>query len=217
MSDMDNNNKEHENMIERLCQELEPTKPCRNPVYCSLSWFFMGIFSVLVIGSLMSFRHDLATKIFDPMFMIEMVLILSLSFNAALASAYLRVPDGGQHTFVLFLTYVLFAIVGVFIGREVFIHEVTWPSLTFNDCMIDAVLTGMLPVILMMLMMRDQKTTKPVLCGFLNALAAGAIGYLGLRLTCGSDAVSHVCFYHIIPFVLLGIVIGVLARKLYRW
>lgn len=211
---MDN---KHENIIEKLCQDLEPAQKCRNPVYCAMTWFFMGLFSVLIVGSLMSFRHDLAVKISEPVFMIEMVLILSLSFSAALASAFLRVPDGGEHKIVLVLTYILFAIVAVFVGRELFLHDAIWPSLTLSQCMLDAVLTGVFPVVFMMLMMRGQKTTRPVLCGFLNALAAGAIGYFGLRLTCGSDAASHVCFYHIIPFVLLGIVIGVLARRLYRW
>jgi len=211
---MDN---KHENIIETLCQDLEPAQKCRNPVYCAMTWFFMGVLSVIIIGSLMSFRHDLIEKLTDPIFLTEVVLILSLSFSAALASAYLRVPDGGQHKFVLALTYVLCAVVAVFIGREVLLHEALWPALSFSKCMLDAIFTGVFPVVFMMLMMRGQKTTRPVLCGFLNAVAAGSIGYLGLRLTCGSDAISHVCFYHIIPFVLLGIVIGVLARRLYRW
>jgi hypothetical protein len=216
MADM-NNNQKHEDMIELLCQDLEPVQKCRNPVYCATTWFFMGILSVIIIGSVMSFRHDLIEKLTDAIFLTEVVLILSLSFSAALASAYLRVPDGEQHKYVLAFTYILGAVVAVFIGREIFLHEALWPALSFSKCMLDAIFTGVFPVVFMMLMMRGQKTTRPVLCGSLNALAAGSIGYLGLRLTCGSDAVSHVCFYHIIPFVLLGIVIGVLARRLYRW
>lgn len=206
----------HDELIDMLCLDLEPVKKCRAPMHCAITWFFSGLLSVIILSALMSFRHDLSEKLMEPWFLFEMGLILSLSFCAALASAHLRVPDG-DNRFILRLTFLLFLFVVMIIGREMFIHDFTLSALTFSSCMIDAFFTGSLPVIFMMLMMREQKTTRPILCGFLNAVAAGSIGYLGLRLSCGSDAVNHVCFYHVIPYVSLGIIVGVLARKLYRW
>ncbi len=59
--------------------------------------------------------------------------------------------------------------------------------------------------------------THPVRMAIMNILAAGGLGYVTLRFSCLVDDIGHTCVYHLLPFVVAGAVLGLLARWLYRW
>lgn len=206
-----------DNLIDKLTEELEPVKPMAKPLQRAFIWLFTGMLSVAIMGAIVKYRMDLSEKVQEPMFLGELSLIFLLSASAAYASAWLSLPDGGSKTKTIYLPYSIVAIAVILLISEVVEHGYVLKQFEFHHCIVDATLMGTIPLCLMIWMTKQGAPTKPVVAAITNMVAAGSIGYIGLRLTCGSDEIGHVCTYHIIPFVVVGLVIGLLARRLYRW
>ena len=206
-----------DDLINRLENELEAARPLPCPLQRSLVWFAAGLLCVILIGAFINFRMDLGEKLTQPPFLLEMGLILVVAFSAAYASAWLSLPDGAENRFKIILPYGLLALTVFVFFEEFQNHGLHLESFHWSHCIIDGIIMGTVPVVMMVWMMRAGAPTRPTLAALTNMVAAGSIGYLGLRLTCGSDTMAHVCIYHVMPFVMAGLVIGLLARRLYRW
>lgn len=206
-----------DNLIDKLGEDLEPVKPMATPLQRAIMWFFGGLFSVILVGAFLGFRMDLDEKVLEPMFLTELSLLFLLSASAAYASAWLSLPDGAEKSKIIIVPYLTVAAAAMIVLSEIFQHGFELKNFSFHHCMMDAMMMGAVPVFLMIWMMRQGATTRPVLSALTNMIAAGGIGYIGLRITCGSDAIGHMCAYHIMPFVLGGLVLGLIARKLYHW
>ncbi len=204
-------------LIDQLEDDLEPVKPMASPLQRTVIWFFAGIFSIILVGALMGFRMDLGEKAMDAIFLAELGLIIILSASAAYASAWLSLPDGAEKSKIIIIPYLTVTVALLLIGYEIVQHGFELKNFEIHHCIIDAFAMGTIPVILMIWMMRQGAPTRPVLSALTNMIAAGGIGYIGLRITCGSDAIGHMCAYHIFPFVLAGLLLGLVARKLYHW
>ncbi len=64
---------------------------------------------------------------------------------------------------------------------------------------------------------RKDATVHPVLLVAMIPLAAGSLGYICLRLSCMMDTAGHNLVYHMGLFLILGMLLRVIARRLYRW
>jgi len=60
-------------------------------------------------------------------------------------------------------------------------------------------------------------TTQPYLMILMNVIAVSGLGYIGLRITCASDDIGHICVFHILPYIALGAFIAMIGRRFYRW
>ena len=76
---------------------------------------------------------------------------------------------------------------------------------------------AILPAVFMFLMVARGFTAHPVLMAVMNGLGIAAVGYLALRFTCTSEDLGHTLYTHLLPFIVVGSVFGLLARRLYRW
>jgi hypothetical protein len=206
-----------DDLINELEQGLCPVSTMACPFHRGAVWFFTGLVFVVILGALLEFRMDLKDKITDIKFISEIGLILAMGFSAAYASAWLSLPDGSLKKSVIIIPYVLIFIAGVLMVQEIFYHGFILQKVHIHHCVIDASVMGTVPLMLMVWMMRQGAPVYPVLAALTNMIFAGSIGYLGLRLTCGSDEMGHMCTYHILPFIFFGLILGLLARRLYRW
>ncbi len=204
-------------LISKLEDDLTPVKPMVSPVLRSVIWFFSGLFSVLFVASIAGFRMDLHQKLMETVFVGELVFILILSASAIYSSAWLSIPEGAGKKHVLYVPYIILFIALCILGNDFLSHGISLDNFVFHTCIIDAILMGMVPVLLMIWMMKQGAPTAPIMGATMNMIAAGGIGYMGLRLTCGSDDVGHMCVYHILPFIFVGLLLGLIARRLYHW
>lgn len=211
------------NKTTSLIEELEgappASTPLAHPVHRVLPWvgfvlLYMGSVAFFVTG----FRDDLEIKLQDTLFLFETGLTLMLAISALLASAWLCVPDMRGQKWILsvpltFLSVFAFWYTVLLIqGTEAYEFR---PG--FGACTGDGILFGSLPVLALIFLTRKGATTRPYLMGFMNTLAVGALGLTMLRFTCGGDAALHIAFYHFLPFIVLGILLGMLARRIYHW
>lgn len=204
-------------LITCLRDELEPVAPLSSPAVRAMQWFFGGLIAIIIVGALVSYRPDLDTKITELSFIGEIALILMIAGSAAYASAWLSLPDGGWHKQVVILPYILIMVAMIIAAREMLIHGFQVPVFDLKECIIDATFMGIIPIGMIIWMMRSGAPTYPALAVSVNMIAAGSMGYLGLRLSCGSDEIGHICVYHVMPFVVVGLALGLVARRLYRW
>jgi len=204
-------------LIDGLADDLKPAKPLMHPFWRVLL-VFGGVmayvsFSVVLIGV----RGNWAEQLHQPQFVFETVMALALSFSAAIASAWLSVPDMRGQNWVLtvplsILTVFCFwnVLYGVLSPHD--INPILW-----SHCTTDGIILGFIPTVLAVGMARGGATTRPYMMALMNVLVVAGIGYLGLRFTCPVDTFGHAFVHHLMPFVALGALFGFLARYLYRW
>lgn len=203
-------------LIDNLCDDLKPQKTLWHPACCMGSWVMLA----LIIGGgvmlSMGIRGDIVDAMRDSSFVFEMVLMTALAVTALFATFWLRIPDMRGKTWILPVPFTLFGVYIVWAGIHM-IHDRMMPHMHVHHCMVDGILITALPALAMFGMVLRGCTTRPMMMAVMNALAILSIAYIALRLTCVSDDLGHIIFTHLLPFIVIGAVLGVLARKLYRW
>lgn len=206
-----------DNLIETLCDDLCEIKVMRHPCRRIVPWI---IFAVAYIGlaiSIIGLRYDFFTKIHEAFYIFELLLVLAISLSAALCSSWLCVPDMRGQKWLLAVPLSLFCAFLTWILLRGLMENYVMPGVHFHKCYLDAIVFGVLPAAAIWFLSMKGKTTHPYLLSFMNALAIGGLGYIGLRITCGSDSIGHVLTFHILPYVIFGVVAGIIGRRIYHW
>jgi hypothetical protein len=207
-----------EMLIKNLSNDLECKKPCKHPVICFVSWLVLSLVCSAGVLAFMGIRHDLADKMIDPYFLLEIVTAGFITISAGIAAFYLRIPDARGAGW---LTAIPYAFLTVFIAWTIirFITEnATFPDMHWVHCASDSGAFIAAPLALLcFLTAKNSATTRPATMMIMQAMTVGGLGYICLRLTCAMDTMGHSLMYHILPFLVLGAIIGLLAHRLYRW
>lgn len=215
MSDVKSKNTK--DLIQSLSDELIPVRCMKHPFLRVLPWFiFAGVYvaaSIVYLGM----RGDMFEKLADPYFVFEMVMMFALSISAALASVWLCVPDMRGQKWMLAVPLTLFSGFIVWTALRFNMERYSMPDVHWHKCMTEAIIFGLIPGIAMSVLSMRGKTTRPFTLAFMNALSIGGLGYIGLRITCGSENIGHISFYHIFPYMVFGIIISMIGRYIYRW
>ncbi len=213
--------KEHkkiDHLINRLTDDLSDMPVMRHPLLCCMPWVVIATLYVFLSVYFLGLRDDFGLKISDPAFLFELVLTACLSISSAFAAVWLRYPDIRGQTWIIAIPFSLFGIFVVLLALRMFVEFSGLPHIHLSHkCYKDAVLFGLIPAIVIIALTLRGKTTHPVLLAFMNALSVGGVGYIGLRLTCHSDEIGHLCIYHLFPYIIFAFIASILARRIYRW
>lgn len=204
-------------LIENLTAELLPVRPLRHPLVRSLPFVVLALLYTSGVVWHLGLRPDLVHKFKDTVFLFETGLAGFIALSAALASVWTCVPDMRGQKWVLALPLVS---VGVFLfwtGLRAWTEGASIPTPHWDHCFEDALLLGALPAAFVIVLSRKGATTCPRTTAGMNILSTAALGYVGLRFTCMLDTVGHTALYHLLPFLVLGGILGLTARRLYRW
>jgi hypothetical protein len=207
----------HDSLIDTLTQDLKPVKPMMHPALRGIAWALIaGLYTAVVIYML-GLRPDMAQQMRNPSFLFENIAVFLAGLGATFAAAWLCVPDMRGQKWLASLPLTL---LGAFllwtvarsVGEGLNLQHMHW-----SHCLESSVFFGFLPAAAIVFMTRRGATTMPYLTAAMSILAVTAFGYVGLRLICINDTVGHVMVYHVAPFAVFGIILGLLARRLYRW
>ena len=206
-----------ENLIDHLSAELKPVSVLAHPLRRALPWLLMA--SVYMTGVLLflGLRPDLAEKLTQGAYLFEISVTGFVAISAALASAWLCVPDMRGQKWLPAVPLAALAVFLIWTGVMSMLDGVHMPSPYWDHCFNIGALMGFVPMVAMIFLARNGATTRPVTMSLMNTLSVGALGYVGLRFVCPTDTIGHVFFYHLFTFMLLGLFAGLAARKLYRW
>ena len=211
------NEQDTDKLIETLSDDLKSVKPLPHPLLRVLPYI---VFAAIYVGILVYFvgtRPDLNIQLSDAGFITENALMIFIVLSAALAASFLSVPDmcGAKWLPVLPLTAA-----GAFIvwsAIRVYAEGLHMPTLHFDHCMGEGGFMAVVPLTMVVFMIRKGATTRPIMTAVMNILFAAGLGYIGLRFTCMMDTVGHTAVSHLGPYVIIGALLGVWARKLYKW
>jgi hypothetical protein len=209
--------KQTEALIKELSGDLEPVKRLSHPLLRVLPWMALACAYVAGVVYTLGVRPDISARLVDPIFLFETSLLGFVALSAALVSSWLCVPDMRGKSWMAGVPLTALGVFALWTTIKGFSEGLNMPAIHWDHCFNDGALMGFVPMAAVVFFARGGTTTHPVMMSLMNTLSVGALGYVGLRLTCIVDTVGHACFYHFFPFVVLGLVTGVFARKLYRW
>ena len=204
-------------LIDSLCDDLKPCKKAKHPLVYTLPWLAIACAFAVFIVQYVGIRHDVVNQLENPVFLFETISVALLAIVAAISSAYLMIPDMRGKKWLLSVT---FTIAGVFVLWnlvKISAEGFQVPRFNFDHCMREGMFMALLPMMALIFFMRAGATTKPVIMAVMNLMAGASIAYIGLRFTCSMDTVGHALVFHLMPYMFIGALIGLLARRVYKW
>lgn len=204
-------------LIDTLSGELSPVVALAHPLRRAMIWIACSIAYLFLFLTLSGFRNDIASALTSGCFLCEIALVGMIGISAALASAWLCIPDGTQNRAVVIAPLAGLAVFAVWITARTFTEPVYMPHMHWDHCFNTGIAMGFVPALALIILSRRGATTAPLLMALMNSLAVASLGFIGLRLGCGADSIGHAIIMHLLPFAAAGLLAGLAARKLYRW
>ncbi len=208
-------------LIARLSNDLKPVKPLAHPYIRAGKYLGLSIAYIALAILFLGFRPDILQMLSKLYFIFEIILMFAMGVTAYLCSSLLCIPDALSKKYVLKIPFIFTGIFTIWaliqgasqvIFAKSHVHELFWYS-----CINDAFFIGFIPAIFIGFLTIRTSTTRPYLLMITNTIAITGLGYIGLAFTCSHTNIIHGCLYHILPFVLTGLVIGMFSRRIYRW
>ncbi|MBL4614128.1 MAG: DUF1109 family protein [Magnetovibrio sp.] len=209
-----NNSTEH--LIASLSQDLAPVKPMASPGKRLLGWIALALPVSLVMGALveqqsfallMGERLSFALafeRLSNARSLVELGVILITALSAGYAALCCAQPGRSQNAWMLpvlpFITWLGLVGESCFqlfqqIGPELFSFAPHW------SCYPSVLATGAAPAVVMVMLLKRGMLTSPTMTIALAALAASALGAVGLRLFHPPDATALLLMWQLIATV----------------
>ncbi len=209
-----------ETLIETLARDARPVRRLPSPGWRVVRWLAAGLPVIAVFGTVMGARPDLAEKLAEPVFLLQLLAGLATAVCAAFAAFASCVPGSPRWT-VWLPALPLAAWIGS-LGRQCWQDWLTLgpDGVVFHPdliCLPIIAMVGAVPAIAMVAMIRRGAPFTPRLTAFLGALAAAALAYVGLRLVHPQDAAFMVFVWQFGSVALFASVVGAFGRRLLSW
>ena len=206
-------------LVGQLLDSHQPVTPEHHPLLRVMPLLLGVIAYMACVTLLIGLRADWQAMLSESaIHQIELLLSFIVSVMGMLAAGWLRIPyASSQRLFVglalstgaLFLGFQLFRLIS---------EGINFATLkALIDCYIDSLLLATLPTIALVMNQRSGSSTHPYLSALMGTFAITGFAWIGLRLTCGYDLAGHNAIAQLSPFMLLGVVMGLFAKRLYRW
>ena len=204
--------------IEELADDLKPVKPLAHPLVRMAPLIVVCILYVGAMIAMLGPREDFMPKMMhDIDYVFEILLSLSIFLSSAVALGWMAIPDMRGQTWMKSVPVTL---AGIFVIWAILRIVFEWGEpLVFKlqNCSMDGFLMTCLPVAALVLTSRKGAVTQPMWTSFITVLSFTGLGWAGLRFTCGAGTFLQSFVIHFIPFVLMGVVFGLFARRIFRW
>ncbi len=209
-----------EYLIDRLAAEAVPVRPLPSPTLRVLTWLATAAPAVILAVVAMGPRSDLADRLGDGRYLLEQAAAAVTALSAAYAAFSAGIP--GRPRWLLMLPSVPLAVwlgslgqgcVAAWLqaGPEGMTLRADWL------CLPAIAMTGAVPAVAMVVMVRRGAPLRPHATTTLAALATAALGNVGLRLFHSEDASLMVLVWQFGAVALLSAAAGMLGRRVLPW
>lgn len=208
-----------ETLITRLSNEATPVRPLQAPAFWSCQLLIvLGVYG-FITQFLLGIRHDVFERLAQPLFALEILLLLALTASSLMAALLAIYPDNHQKHRLVSLPYLLFgALVALLLAELVQSSEIPVRAGEHSlECALCIASLAVMPSAFLFVILRRGATIHPLKAGSFAVLAASALGCLTLRLSEANDSLSHLLTWHYAPtlcFAALGAWIG---RAVLKW
>jgi hypothetical protein len=204
--------------IDTLCEGLKPVKPCC-PTRNGLLWILLVICYTAAVAATIGFRENIMESMNKPDYVFELILAFGIAISSSLVAFWLSIPDCEKYKKFMAVPLTLFAVQLVWMLERLFFEgigeiRVDWMS----RCWMNAVLHTTVPALaVIMLVRRNGASVMPGWMATYALIAVTEFGWIGMRLICTKDNVGEAYLINFLPYAVLGIVLGFMAKKLFRW
>ncbi len=212
-----------EELISKLSQDELKKASLNSPLYYGL-WLISILLLYATISLLfLEIRPDMGIQLGRFPFILEIVLLLFLTFAGSMAAIFSMYPDCYQKPFFLKVPCIIFVALISFIAFQIITmpfdpRMVVIPSHGHGmECALCIAALACLPSALIFGLVRKGATVTSVSAGSLSVLAASGLGSLILRLTETDDSLLHIALWHYVPTLLFAAIGAVLGRFLLKW
>lgn len=206
-----------ENVINKLCNDLEPVKALQHPLLRAQPWAFAIIAYIIIASFIIGIRSDISVQIKETIFLFEVIIATAIGISALIATFWSTVPDMRGQKWVIAIPFVLLTMFTIWfasraVGEHMLIHDYGWHS-----CFGKGLVLSAIPIAFSVFIAQKAASTHAYVTTFLSALSAGAFGFVALRFTCMDETIEHAVLHHLVPFLVTGIIAGTLAKRICKW
>lgn len=214
---MTNKDNEIDQTIKSLCGDLKPVC-CVNPLWRALLWILLVITYTSAVAMTIGLRENIAEAMNREIYIFELMLAFATGIFASLLTFWLSTPDCERYKKYMAVPITLLGVQMVWMFDRLYFEGVgdireNWLS----HCWINTALHTTLPAIAVIILVRKGATVMPCALASYAVLAVSQFGWIGMRLVCPHDNVGEAYFLNFLPYVIIGIIAGMGAKKLFRW
>lgn len=191
-----------------------PLLSCGKQFY---SWLAIMVVYTIMIIACFGVRHDFAYQITQPVFFIEILLILATSFCAGILVSFLALPDVNQQYFLRQLPVIFFALLCALIAYQYVLNkDVVLEELCGGqnyECALGIVIFAMVPSLIFLVILQRGATTHRLLASLMIGLCGGSFSYFLLRIIHATQNIVHLFLWHLLPISFV-IILSILIAKI---
>lgn len=206
-----------DNFLNELTDDLKPVKTLRHPIVGALVTSSIVLFYLSVVVSLLGVRADISDKLGEATYIYEILMAFILGILGIVSTSFSRFPDNYGCGWIQAVPFTLVSALIIWLAVKTSTHGLHLEPFHWDDCFTDALFLGFIPAAALVALVKSGTSTKPCLSMATIVVSVSALGWGALRLTCPLDTIEHSVFYHLAPFIIVGSVLGALARRLLKW
>lgn len=204
-------------MIDGLCEGLKPC--CRvNMTRRAFLWILLLITYTGAVAMTIGFRENIIQSVNRQDYVFELLLAFATGITSALATFWLSTPNCDQYKKFYAVPLTLLCVQLLWMFDRLFFEGIgnireNWLSY----CWINTAIHTTLPALAIILLIKKSATVHPCLMASMGVIAVGEFGWIGMRLICPHDNVGEAYFVNFLPYIILGMFMGAVAKRLFRW
>lgn len=204
-----------DDLIDSLVRDLEPVSPLPLPVVRLWRWSAAAVAVVAVAVAVLGRRGDLGTALFTMPFQAHALFLILAAISSAGAALALAIPGEPVSAWrraapPLALGAWLAWLAGELIPVAA-AGGATWPDAGWG-CVAKAFAIGVTPGLLMAVMVGRAAPGDARSTVTFAALAAAAVGALGVEMTCPLDGAMHLLLWHAGPVMVVVLLAALFGR-----
>ncbi len=204
--------------IDKLCDGLKPVKPCC-PTRNGLLWILLVVCYTSAVALTIGFRENIAESMMREDYVFEIILAFAIAISASLVTFWISIPGCDKRKKFMPVPLTLLAVQVVWMLERLYFEGIgdirdNWLS----HCWMNTVLHTTLPALAVILLVRRSgATVMPCWMATFALISVSEFGWIGMRLVCPRDNVGEAYLLNFLPYVILGVILGFVAKKLFRW
>lgn len=207
-----------DDLIGNLSGDLKPVKPLAHPLVRMAPLIVVCLVYVGAMIAMLGPRDDVMPKMmYEIDYVFEILLSLSIFISSAIALGWMVIPDMRGQTWIKAVPVTLSGVFVLWAGLRIFFEWGEPFVFALQNCKLDGLFMTVLPVAALVFSSRKGAVTQPLWVSCMTVLSFSGLGWAGLRFTCGAGTFLQSFAIHFVPFIVIGIVIGLFARRIFRW
>lgn len=204
--------------INQLCDGLKPVKPCC-PTRNGLLWILLVVCYTSAVALTIGFRENIAESMGREDYVFEIMLAFAIAISASLVTFWISIPGCDKRKKFMPVPLTLLAVQFVWMLERLYFEGIgdirdNWLS----HCWMNTALHTTLPALAVILLVRKSgATVMPCWMATFALISVTEFGWIGMRLVCPRDNIGEAYLLNFLPYVVLGVVVGFVAKKLFRW